>query len=181
MQKGKEKTTMLPKNPIASDPETEVPLLQSESMETAREPELEKPFSSETTKDPKGSKKSKSEEESVHKSPERVVAAWKDSSSLPKKGCVEEGTSSTTAPTKSEGTVEDNSSGRERLKRHRVEVAGRVWIPEMWGQENLLKDWVDCTAFDATLAKSGIMSARASLMEEGRRANSTRFRIENSC
>ncbi|KAK4478738.1 hypothetical protein RD792_014236 [Penstemon davidsonii] len=89
---------------------------------------------------------------------------------------------STTVPTKSEGTVEDViSSGRERLKRHRMEVAGRVWIPEMWGQENLLKDWIDCTAFDKSLVKSSIMSARAALVEEGRRPNSTRLRVENSC
>ncbi|KAL3825769.1 hypothetical protein ACJIZ3_021798 [Penstemon smallii] len=83
-----------------------------------------------------------------------------------------------TVQTKSEGTVEDViSSGRERLKRHRMEVAGRVWIPEMWGQENLLKDWIDCTAFDASLVKSSIMSARAALVEEGRRPNSTRLEL----
>ncbi|OMO68373.1 hypothetical protein COLO4_29740 [Corchorus olitorius] len=73
--------------------------------------------------------------------------------------------------------VEDN--GRERLKRHRIEVAGRVWIPEIWGQEELLKDWIDCSAFDASLVPNGIMSARAALVEEGRRANSGGFRIEN--
>ncbi|CAI9760837.1 unnamed protein product [Fraxinus pennsylvanica] len=78
-----------------------------------------------------------------------------------------------------EPVVED--SGRERLKRHRVEVAGQVWIPDMWGQEDLLKDWIDCTAFDASLRNNNIMSARASLVEEGRRANSSRLRIENSC
>ncbi|CAA2970510.1 Hypothetical predicted protein [Olea europaea subsp. europaea] len=78
-----------------------------------------------------------------------------------------------------EPVVED--SGRERLKRHRVEVAGRVWIPDMWGQEDLLKDWIDCTAFDASSMNNNIMSARASLVEEGRRTNSSRLRIENSC
>lgn len=67
-----------------------------------------------------------------------------------------------------ETVYEDNSSGRERLNRHRVEVAGRVWIPEMWGQEAFLKDWIDSSVFDATVASSGIMSARASLVEEGR-------------
>ena len=71
--------------------------------------------------------------------------------------------------------------GRERLKRHRVEVAGRVWIPEIWGQEELLKDWIDCTAFDASLGNSSIVSARAALIEEGRRANSSGLRIENRC
>ncbi|KAJ1379816.1 protein BIC1-like [Sesbania bispinosa] len=44
---------------------------------------------------------------------------------------------------------EAEDSGRERLKRHRIEVAGRVWIPEIWGQEELLKDWIDSRTFDA--------------------------------
>ncbi|KAM4078602.1 hypothetical protein ACB094_09G051000 [Castanea mollissima] len=70
-------------------------------------------------------------------------------------------------------------SARERLKRHRVEVAGQVWIPDIWGQEELLKDWIDCSAFDASLVPNGIMSARAALVDEGRRANSSGLRIEN--
>ncbi|GLT89984.1 hypothetical protein SLE2022_079390 [Rubroshorea leprosula] len=74
---------------------------------------------------------------------------------------------------------EDN--GRERLKRHRVEVAGRVWIPEIWGQEEFLKDWADCSAFDASLVPSGIKSARAALVREGRRASPGWFSIENRC
>ena len=41
---------------------------------------------------------------------------------------------------------------RERLKRHRTEVAEQVWIPDMWGQEDFLKDWIDCTSFDASSA-----------------------------
>ncbi|XWS59496.1 hypothetical protein CRYUN_Cryun08bG0127200 [Craigia yunnanensis] len=80
--------------------------------------------------------------------------------------------------TRSEESMEEDN-GRERLKRHRTEVAGRVWIPEIWGQEKLLKDWIDCSAFDASLVPSGNMSARAALVEEGRRANSGGFRIEN--
>ncbi|KAF3441661.1 hypothetical protein FNV43_RR15576 [Rhamnella rubrinervis] len=79
------------------------------------------------------------------------------------------------------GLQEERNSGRERLKRHRSEVAGRVWIPDIWGQEELLKDWVDCSAFDASLVPTGIMSARAALVHEGRRANSGRLRIENRC
>ncbi|KAK6231825.1 hypothetical protein SCA6_001898 [Theobroma cacao] len=75
----------------------------------------------------------------------------------------------------------EEENGRERLRRHRIEVAGRVWIPEIWGQEQLLKDWIDCSAFEASLVPSGIMSARAALIEEGRTANSGRFRIENRC
>ncbi|XP_022747470.1 protein BIC1-like [Durio zibethinus] len=75
----------------------------------------------------------------------------------------------------------EEHNGRERLKRRRIEVAGRVWIPEIWGQEELLKDWIDCSALDASLVPSGIISARAALAEEGRRANSGGFRIENRC
>ncbi|XVF07674.1 hypothetical protein REPUB_Repub06bG0160200 [Reevesia pubescens] len=77
--------------------------------------------------------------------------------------------------------MEDEDNGRERLKKHRIEVAEKVWIPEIWGQEELLTDWIDCSAFDTSLDPSGIMSARAALVEEGRRANSGGFRIENRC
>lgn len=80
---------------------------------------------------------------------------------------------------KEEKLAEDD--GRERLKRHRVEVAGRVWIPEIWGQEKMLKDWIDCSAFDSSLVPTGIMSARAALVQEGGRANSGGLRIENRC
>ncbi|XP_058739063.1 protein BIC1-like [Vicia villosa] len=71
-------------------------------------------------------------------------------------------------------------SERERLKRHRVEVAGRVWIPEIWGQEELLKDWIDCTAFDAPLIPSKITMARAALVQQGAaRANAAPLSIDN--
>ncbi|KAK1408454.1 hypothetical protein QVD17_40241 [Tagetes erecta] len=59
-------------------------------------------------------------------------------------------------------------SGRERLKRHRVEMSGRVWIPEIWGQEDNLVNWIDCTVFDSCLEKRSIMSAREALIQEGR-------------
>ncbi|KAK7337230.1 hypothetical protein VNO77_17794 [Canavalia gladiata] len=78
-----------------------------------------------------------------------------------------------------EALAED--SGREMLKRHRVEVAGRVWIPDIWGQEDLLKDWIDCTAFDAPLVSSRITTARAALVEECTRVNAAGLRIENRC
>ncbi|TMW89747.1 hypothetical protein EJD97_016705 [Solanum chilense] len=80
------------------------------------------------------------------------------------------------------GPMRTDDSGRERLKRHRIEVAGHVWIPEIWGQEELLKDWIDCSAFDSKLNNNNnIMSARAALVEERRRNNSScRLRIENS-
>ena len=64
-------------------------------------------------------------------------------------------------------------SARERLKRHRTEMAGRVRIPDMWGQERLLKDWVDCAVFDRPLAATtGLLNARDALVAE--RATATR-------
>lgn len=87
---------------------------------------------------------------------------------LPSKGC-------------DEFLAASEDSGRERLKKHRVEVAGRVWIPDIWGQEEFLKDWVDCTTFDDSLFPNGILSARSALVEEGRRRTSRRLRVENRC
>ncbi|XP_023540183.1 protein BIC1-like [Cucurbita pepo subsp. pepo] len=75
----------------------------------------------------------------------------------------------------------EEEGGRERLKRHRREMAGRVWIPDIWGQEELLKEWIDCSGFDACLFPTGIGLARAALVEEGRRANNGGFRVENRC
>ncbi|KAJ8899585.1 hypothetical protein K2173_018559 [Erythroxylum novogranatense] len=85
-------------------------------------------------------------------------------------------------PSGPEATIlKEDVCGRERLKRHRIEVGGRVWIPEIWGQEELLKDFIDCSAFDSSLVHSGIMSARAALVEEGRRTNSRGLRIQYRC
>ncbi|KAK3443781.1 hypothetical protein EUGRSUZ_B03851 [Eucalyptus grandis] len=77
-------------------------------------------------------------------------------------------------------------SGREKLKRHRDEVAGRVPIPDSWGQESFLKDWMDYSAFDTLLAPRGIAPAREALMAEGRRRRGPapqhqRLRIEGRC
>lgn len=71
----------------------------------------------------------------------------------------------------------EEESGRDRLKRHRVEMAGRVRIPDIWGHEDLLKDWIDCTVFDSSLGNNNIMSARAALIQERR----STLRIENQC
>ncbi|KAJ6927769.1 hypothetical protein NC651_011711 [Populus alba x Populus x berolinensis] len=73
--------------------------------------------------------------------------------------------------------VLDKDCGRERLKRHREEVAGRVMIPDTWGQENLLKDWIDCSTFDELLAAKEISSAREALVAEERRQRSPRLSI----
>ncbi|PSS15932.1 Zinc finger E-box-binding homeobox like [Actinidia chinensis var. chinensis] len=85
----------------------------------------------------------------------------------------EDGTTTTTTSTSGDNI--HVMSGRERLKRHRIEVAGRVWVPDMWGQEGLLKDWIDCTAFDAALVRNNIMSAREALVQEGRIKTSSRL------
>ncbi|KAF8091562.1 hypothetical protein N665_0443s0020 [Sinapis alba] len=72
-------------------------------------------------------------------------------------------------------------TGREKLKKHRRDVAGKVWIPEIWGQEELLKDWIDCSTFDTCLVPAGISSARAALVEEARRAASASGGLHNRC
>ncbi|KAL4353026.1 hypothetical protein GQ457_06G009990 [Hibiscus cannabinus] len=75
------------------------------------------------------------------------------------------------------GESGEGENGGEKVKRHRIEVG----IPEIWGQEELLKDWIDCSAFDDALVPCGIMSARAALVEQGTTPNSAAFIIENSC
>ncbi|CAL0321816.1 unnamed protein product [Lupinus luteus] len=63
-------------------------------------------------------------------------------------------------------------SGRERLKRHREEVMGKVKIPKKWGKEKLLKDWVEYTTFDALFPPhTSIITARDALIADGRRAS----------
>ncbi|XP_044483690.1 protein BIC2-like [Mangifera indica] len=64
------------------------------------------------------------------------------------------------------------NGGRERLKRHREEVAGRLLIPDRWGQEEMLKDWIDCSAFEALLVPNKIASARKALVADHGRAAS---------
>lgn len=78
-------------------------------------------------------------------------------------------------------------SGRERLKRHREEVAGKVPIPESWGKEGLLVGWMDFSTFDASFTSSQIVSARAALMADAADDPGTtgskaqRLRVESSC
>ncbi|KAM3367320.1 hypothetical protein ACQJBY_016121 [Aegilops geniculata] len=84
---------------------------------------------------------------------------------------------------------EEGETARERLKRHRREMAGRVWVPEMWGQEKLLKDWMDCSAFDRPLVPAGLLTARRALVAEScaRRpapappASSSPLRVQDGC
>lgn len=82
----------------------------------------------------------------------------------------------------------DQCSGRDRLKRHSEEVAGRVVVPDRWGKEELMKDWIDYSSFDKLLAPNGIRSAREALVMEApdRQAGSPttapqRLRIESRC
>ncbi|XP_020581532.1 protein BIC1 [Phalaenopsis equestris] len=76
---------------------------------------------------------------------------------------------------------EKEETGPERLNRLRSEMAGKVWIPETWGQEGLLKEWSDCTAFDRSMVPEGLLSARRALMAEYRKTDSAGLRIENRC
>ncbi|KAL5215206.1 hypothetical protein ABZP36_004358 [Zizania latifolia] len=92
-----------------------------------------------------------------------------------------------------EASAEDDDgqeSPRERLKRHRREMAGRVWVPDMWGQEKLLKDWVDCGVFDRPLVPPDLLTARRALVAECcvRRPDRTSpppgsspLRVQNGC
>ncbi|CAA7405365.1 unnamed protein product [Spirodela intermedia] len=80
-----------------------------------------------------------------------------------------------------EAAVVVEESGRERLKRHRVAMGGSVWIPERWGKEELLKDWIDCAAVDRALVPAGLTSAREALVEERQRVDSVVFPAESQC
>ncbi|PKU65399.1 protein BIC1-like [Dendrobium catenatum] len=77
----------------------------------------------------------------------------------------------------------EEETGPERLNRLRSEMAGKVWIPEIWGQEGLLEEWSDCTAFDRSMAPDRLLlSARRALVAEYLRPpNSADLRIENRC
>ncbi|KAL6559199.1 hypothetical protein OROHE_006568 [Orobanche hederae] len=129
---------------------------ETESDQKTHEQESENPFSSEINGSFESRKKRSPEELTDQESHETLV----ELPLLSKR--------SLTWEEKAASAEEDRSSGRERLKRQRVEIAGRVWIPDIWGQEDFLKDWIDCSAFDASLVNSSIMSARDSLVEEGK-------------
>ncbi|KAK4369478.1 hypothetical protein RND71_013270 [Anisodus tanguticus] len=62
--------------------------------------------------------------------------------------------------------------GPLKLKRHWREVGGRVFVPERWGHEGSLREWVDYSSFDKILAPKGLKSAREALMSQGKRARS---------
>ncbi|KAK4255242.1 hypothetical protein QN277_008262 [Acacia crassicarpa] len=69
-------------------------------------------------------------------------------------------------------------AGRERLKRHRNEVAGKVKIPDKWGKEQMMKDWTEFSTFDGLLGSHRmIIAARDALIADARKAKSPRLRI----
>lgn len=72
----------------------------------------------------------------------------------------------------------DEMGTRERLRRHRIEVGGQVWIPDKWGQEELLNEWIDCPSFDASLAPGGLLSARKALENEGSKSTPGQVEIK---
>ncbi|KAI3450711.1 hypothetical protein Pfo_007376 [Paulownia fortunei] len=69
------------------------------------------------------------------------------------------------------GDEQEKGLGNEKMKRHwkEVSVGGRIVIPEAWGQEDLLKDWIDYSTFDALLAPKEVGLAREALVAEARR------------
>jgi len=70
-------------------------------------------------------------------------------------------------------------TGRERLKRHREEMKGKVKVPENWEKEQKLKEWVDYTTFDALIfaPHALIVTARDALIADVRKSRSQRLRI----
>ncbi|KAJ4802220.1 hypothetical protein LUZ62_014786 [Rhynchospora pubera] len=54
---------------------------------------------------------------------------------------------------------------RDKLRRLKLEMGGRVCIPDTWGQESRLQDWANCTAFTGAYMPAGLASARAALAE----------------
>lgn len=94
----------------------------------------------------------------------------------PKEEYESETTTSCTSDSVAESSMAAESS-RERLKRHRVEVAGRVRIPDTWGQEELLKDWIECTKFDVSCSK---MYARDALVAQAAARKRIRRSTTNS-
>ncbi|CAD5194645.1 unnamed protein product [Musa acuminata subsp. malaccensis] len=118
---------------------------------------------------------SSSEDPPAKSSEELVDACSKKSTREERAAC------STEVAMERVGAHAAEESGRERLKRHRMEMAGRVWIPETWGQENRLKDWIDSSVFDRPLVPKGLVSAREALVEACRRTSSRSRQIRNPC
>lgn len=86
------------------------------------------------------------------------------------------------SPTEEEGHIDQNGedeletrveevTGNKRMKRHREEVKGKVKVPENWKQEQMLKEWVNYTTFDALFAPHRIIvNARDALIADVRKS-----------
>ncbi|KAL3518542.1 hypothetical protein ACH5RR_021131 [Cinchona calisaya] len=81
-------------------------------------------------------------------------------------------------PNANQQEASTQESGREKLLRHWTEVAGSVCIPEKWDQETSLKDWMDCSLFDAFLAPNGAVSAREALIAERKRESERQYLMQ---
>ncbi|MCO5570543.1 hypothetical protein L7F22_024266 [Adiantum nelumboides] len=56
--------------------------------------------------------------------------------------------------------------GRQRLQLHRLQVSGKVSIPDKWGCEQQLQEWVSYGIVEDALRPAGLMSARTALVSE---------------
>ena len=63
--------------------------------------------------------------------------------------------------------------GRQRLQRHWMETGGNVCIPEIWGREQHLEEWVSYGIVEDALRPAGLMAARAALINTDVRRRKT--------
>ncbi|MCO5585678.1 hypothetical protein L7F22_054752 [Adiantum nelumboides] len=56
--------------------------------------------------------------------------------------------------------------GRQRLQLHCLQVSGKVTIPDKWGCEQQLQEWVSYGIVEDALRPAGLMSARTALVSE---------------
>ncbi|KAI5067692.1 hypothetical protein GOP47_0018220 [Adiantum capillus-veneris] len=63
---------------------------------------------------------------------------------------------------------------RDRLQRHRLQVAGSARIPDAWCGEARLREWVSSCEVEDALQPPGLFSARAALISAGSSPAATR-------
>ncbi|MCO5549980.1 hypothetical protein L7F22_003457 [Adiantum nelumboides] len=66
------------------------------------------------------------------------------------------------------GAGEDRC-GRARLQHHWIQVGGKVMIPDTWGLERHLQEWVNFGLVEDAFRPSGLMSARSALVADCQR------------
>ncbi|KAI5070803.1 hypothetical protein GOP47_0015146, partial [Adiantum capillus-veneris] len=59
--------------------------------------------------------------------------------------------------------------GRARLQHHWVQVGGKVMIPDNWGLERHLQEWVSFGLLEDAYRPAGLMSARSALVADCQR------------